>query len=135
MEGREGEKEAEEGRASLDLSAVCVVCQKQYDETESCRSAAHFLLGATINSGKANEMEGGGEEEIGPELELEEEGGGGELFDFMLDNDITKSKCASSNHTHGSLPPDIALPQSTYSSPPDVALPHKRKMPCSGHCW
>ena len=47
-------------------------------------------------------MEGEGEGEIGPELELEEEGVGGDLFDLMLDNDITKSKCASSNHTHGS---------------------------------
>jgi hypothetical protein len=35
----------------------------------------------------------------------------------------------SSNHTHGLLLPDTALPQQTYSSPPDVALPHKRKMP------
>ena len=76
MEGREGEKEVEERRALLDLSAVCVVCQNQYDETESCGSAAHFLSGAAINSGKANEMEGGEEGEIGPELELEEEGGG-----------------------------------------------------------
>ncbi len=135
MEGREGEKEMEEGQASSDLSAVCDVCQKQYDETESCGSAAHFFSGAAINAGKANEMEGGEEGEIGPELELEEEGGGGDLFDFMLDNDITKSICVSSNHTHGSLPPDIALPQPTCSLPHDVALSHKRKMPCSGRYW
>ena len=35
----------------------------------------------------------------------------------------------SSNHTHGLLLPDTALPQQTCSLPPDVALPHKRKMP------
>jgi hypothetical protein len=63
----------EEGRASSDLSAVCIVCQKKYDETESCGSAAHFLSGAAINAGKANEIEGGGEGGIGPELELDEE--------------------------------------------------------------
>jgi len=40
----------------------------------------------------------------------------------MVDYDITKSQCESNNHTHGSLPPAIALP-------PDVALFHKRKMP------
>ncbi len=125
----------EEGRALSDLLAVCVVCQKQYDEMESCGSAAHFISGEAINAGKAHEREGGGEGEIGPELEVEEEGGGGDLVDFLLDNDITKSKCASSNHTHGLLPPDIALPQPTYGSPPGVALPHKRKMPCSGRCW
>ncbi len=76
MEGREGEKEVEEGRASSDLLAVCVVCQNKYDETESCGSAVHFLSGAAINVGKANEIEGGGEGGIGPELELDEEGGG-----------------------------------------------------------
>ncbi len=102
MVGREGEKEVDEGRALSDLSAVCVVCQKQYDEMESCGSAGYFLSGAEINAGKANELEGEGEGEIGPELELEEEGVGGDLFDLMLDNDITKGKCASSNHTHGS---------------------------------
>jgi len=50
--------------------------QKKYEESELCGSAAHFLLGAAINAGKADEMEGGGEGEIGPELELEEEAGG-----------------------------------------------------------
>ncbi len=42
----------------------------------SCGSAAHILLGVAIYAGKADEMEGGGEGEIGPELKLEEEGGG-----------------------------------------------------------
>jgi hypothetical protein len=44
----------------------------------SCAEALPiFLSGAAINASKVNEMEGGGEGEIGPELELEEEGGGG----------------------------------------------------------
>ena len=34
-----------------------------------------YSLGAAINAGKADEMEGEGKGEIGPELELEEEGG------------------------------------------------------------
>ncbi len=57
---------------------------KKYDETESCGSAAYFLLGVAINANKANEMEQGGEGEIGPELELEleEEGGGSDFFDL-----------------------------------------------------
>ena len=75
----EGDEDVEEGGTSMDLSAVGIVCQKKYDETEPCGSAAHFLLGAAINAGKADEMEGGGEGEIGPELELEEEGEGGRL--------------------------------------------------------
>ena len=49
--------------------------KKKYEEMESCISAAHFSLGAAINAGKADEMEGGGKGEIGPELKLEEEGG------------------------------------------------------------
>ena len=73
-------------------------------------------------------MEGGGEGEIGPELELEEEGGGVDLSDYILDNG-SSSQCTSHFSTHGLLPPDVGLPQSTYSLPPDVALPHKRKMP------
>jgi hypothetical protein len=85
-----------------------------------------FLSGAAINAGKANVMEGGGEGEKDPELELLEEGGGG---DFMLYNDNTKSQCASNNHTYGSPPFDVALPQTTHGLPPDVVLPHNRKMP------
>ena len=122
----EGDEDVEEGGASMDLSAVGIVCQKKYDEMESCGSAAHFLSGAAINAGKADVMEGGGEGEKDPELELLEEGGGG---DFMLDNDNTKSQCASNNHTYGSPPLDVALPQPTHGSPPDVVLPHNRKMP------
>jgi len=52
----------------------------------SCGSAAHILLGVAIYAGKADEMEGGGEGERGPELELEEEGGGVDLSDYILDN-------------------------------------------------
>ena len=61
---------------------------KIIDETELCRS--------TANAGKANEIEreGGG---IGPELMLEEEGGRGDLFDIMFDNDNTESQCKSNN--------------------------------------
>ena len=53
-----------------------------------CGSAAHFLLGVAINAGKVDEMERGGKGEIGPELELEEEeeGGGVDLSDYILDN-------------------------------------------------
>lgn len=100
---------------------------KKYDETELCRSAAHFLLGVAINAGKADVMEGGGEGEKDPELELLEEGGG----DLMFDNDNTKSQCISNNHTYGSPPLNVALPQPTDGSPPDVILPHNhnRKMP------
>jgi hypothetical protein len=76
MKGREGEKKVEERHALLELLAVCIVCQTKYDETESCGRAAHFLSGAAINAGKAIEKEGGGEGEIGLELELKEEGGG-----------------------------------------------------------
>ena len=57
----EGDEDVEEGGASMDLSAVGIVCQKKYDETESCGSASHFLSGAAINAGKADVMEGGGE--------------------------------------------------------------------------
>jgi hypothetical protein len=71
----EGCKEVEEGGASMDLSAAGIVC-KTNEETELCGSADHVLLGAAIIAGKADEMEGGGEGEIGPKLELEEEGGG-----------------------------------------------------------
>ena len=39
-----------------------------------------------INAGKADEMEGGGKGEIGLELELEEERGGVDLSDYILDN-------------------------------------------------
>jgi hypothetical protein len=35
MDGREGEKEVEEGVALSNLSAVCGVCTKKYEETES----------------------------------------------------------------------------------------------------
>ena len=78
----EGDEDVEEGGASMDLSAAGIVCPKKYDETESCGSAAHFLSGAAINAGKADVMEGGGEGEKDPELELLEEGGG----DFLFDN-------------------------------------------------
>ena len=98
----------------------------KYDETESCGSAAHFLSGAAINAGKANVMEGGGEGEKDPELELLEEGG---RVDLMLDNDNTESHCASNNHTYGLPPLGVAMPQPTHGSPPDVVLPHNRKMP------
>ena len=70
----------------MELSASGIVCKKIYEEMESCGSATHFSLGAAINAGKADEMEGGGEGEIGPELELKEEGGGVDLSDFILDN-------------------------------------------------
>jgi len=71
----EGDKEVEEGEALMDLSAAGIVCKKIYEESESCVSAAHFLLGTAINAGKADEMEGGSKGEIGPELEFKEEGG------------------------------------------------------------
>jgi hypothetical protein len=61
-----------------------------YDETESCRSAADFLFGAAINAGKDDQMEGGLEGEIGPELDLKEEGVVVDLFEFMLDNNKSK---------------------------------------------
>ena len=61
-------------------------------------------------------MERGGEGEKDPELELLEEGRGG---DFMLDNDNTKSQCATNNHTYGLPPHDVDLPQPTRGSPPD----------------
>ena len=60
--------------APQEFSASGIVCKTIYEEMESCGSTAHFSLGAAINAGKADEMEGGGEGEIGPELELEEEG-------------------------------------------------------------
>jgi hypothetical protein len=63
---------------------------KWYDETEPCGSAADFLLGAAINVGKDNQMEGGLEGEIGPELDLKAEGVGVDLFEFMLDNNKSK---------------------------------------------
>ena len=72
----EGDKEVEEGGGVDGLVSHRHCLQKKYEEMESCGSAAHFLLGAAINDGTADEMEGGGEGEIGPELELEEEGGG-----------------------------------------------------------
>ena len=84
----ERDKEVEEGGVSMKLSAAGIVCKKKYEETELCGSAAHFLLGAAINASKADEMERGGMGEIGPELELEEEGGGGvDLSDYILDNE------------------------------------------------
>ena len=70
----------------MDLSAAGIICRSKYEETESCGSASPFLSCAAINASKADEMEGGGEGEIGPELELEEEGGGGDLSDYILDN-------------------------------------------------
>jgi hypothetical protein len=54
-----------------------------------CGSAADFLLGAAI-TGKDNQMKGGLEGEIGPELDLKEEGVGVDLFEFMLDNNKSK---------------------------------------------
>ena len=87
MEGREGEKEVEEGGALLDFSAVGIVCIWW---NESCGSAADFLLGAAINAGKDDQMEGGLEGEIGPELDLKEEGVVVDLFEFMLDNNKSK---------------------------------------------
>ncbi len=44
-----------------------------------------------INAGKADEMEGGGKGEIGLELELDEEGGGVDLSDYILDNGSSSS--------------------------------------------
>ena len=122
----EGDEDVEEGGTSMDLSAVGIVCQKKYDETEPCGSAAHFLLGAAINAGKANVMEGGGEGDKDPELEWLEKGGG---VDFMLDYDNIESQCASNNHHYGSPPLEVALPQPTHGLPPDVVLPHNRQMP------
>jgi hypothetical protein len=43
-------------------------------------------LGVAINAGKDDQMEGELEGEIGPELDLNEEGVGVDLFEFMLDN-------------------------------------------------
>jgi hypothetical protein len=63
---------------------------KWYDETESCGSAADFLLGTAINASKDDQMEGGLEGEIGTELDLKEEGVGVDLFEFMLDNNKSK---------------------------------------------
>ena len=96
----EGDKEVEEGEALMDLSAAGIVCKKIYEESESCVSAAHFLLGAAINAGKGDQMEGGFVEgEIGPELDLKEEGVGVDLFEFMLDNN--KSKRLIHRNLHG----------------------------------
>jgi hypothetical protein len=81
----EGDEDVEEGGGAHGLVGRRNCLPKKYDETESCRSAAHFLSGAAINAGKANVMEGGGEGEKDPELELLEEGGG----DLMFDNDNT----------------------------------------------
>ncbi len=82
----EGDKEVEEGGGVDGLVGRRHRLQQKYEETESCGSAAQFLLGAAINAGKADEMEGGGEGEIGLELELEEKGGGVDLSDYILDN-------------------------------------------------
>ncbi len=67
----------EGGGVSMDLSAVDIVCPKKYDETSRAEALPIFLSGVAINAGKANVMEGGGEGEKDPELELLEEGGGG----------------------------------------------------------
>ena len=78
------------GRRRWRREGLCQTCRPLasciYDETESCGSAANFLLGAAINAGKDGQMEGELEGEIGPELDLNEEGMGGDLFEFMLDN-------------------------------------------------
>ena len=54
------------------------------------RKLCQFLLGAAINAGKDNQMEGGLEVEIGTELDLKDEGMGVDLIDCMLDNDNTR---------------------------------------------
>ena len=108
MEGRDGEKEGEQGVASSNLLAVSVVCTKKYEETESCGSSADFLSGAAINDGK---------DDIGStELVMKEEGVGVDLFERMVDNDNTIGQSSSIN-----------VQQSTDDALPDV--PHKRKMP------
>jgi hypothetical protein len=117
MEGRDGEKEGEQGVASSNLSAVSVVCTKTYEATESCGSSADFLSGAAINAGKDDQMEGRLEVEIGStELVLKEEGVGVDLFERMVDNDNTIGQSSSINVQQ---PTDDALPD----------VPHKRKMP------
>ena len=48
-------------------------------------------MGAAINASKGDQMEGGFVEgEIGPELDLKEEGVGVDLFECMLDNNKSK---------------------------------------------
>ena len=58
-------EEAEEARVYMDLLAVGVVCQQKYEETKSCRSAAHFLSGMAIDAGKGDKMESVFEGELG----------------------------------------------------------------------
>ena len=68
----------------MDLLAAGIVCKNKKGEMKLCGSAAYFLLGMAINAGKADEMERGGKGEIGPELELEEEEGGGVLTCLII---------------------------------------------------
>jgi hypothetical protein len=82
------------GRRRWRREGLCRTCQPSascvYDETKSCGSAADFLLGVAINAGKDDQIEGGLEGEIGPELDLKEEGVVVDLFGFMLDNNKSK---------------------------------------------
>ena len=51
------------------------------------RKLCQFLLGAAINAGKDDQMEGGLEVEIGTELDLKEQGVGVDLLECMLNNE------------------------------------------------
>jgi hypothetical protein len=127
----EGDEDVEERGASMDLSAAGLVCKKKNEEMESCGSAANFLLGVAINAGKSGEIESSNKEGAGGEEG--EKGGGGDLFVSMSDDNGNTSPFASNSSTHGSPPPDVALPsQLTNGSPPDVDAP--TKMPATLVC-
>ncbi len=116
---------------SMDLLAAGVVCKKKYEETELCGSAADFLLGVAINASKSDEIEISNKEGAGGEEG--EKGGGGDFFGSMSDDNGNTSPCASNSSTHGSPPPDVALPsQLTNGLPPDVVTP--TKMPATLVC-
>jgi hypothetical protein len=98
-----------------------------YDETESCGSAANFLLGAAINDGKDDQMEGGLDGEIGPELDLNEEGVGVDLFLHDLSvsaakNNDLEMKVASHLRTQA------ALKKSHESTMAELMLSHRSKV-------
>jgi hypothetical protein len=77
-----------------------------------------------FNAGKSDEIESSNKEGAGGEEG--EKGGGGDLFDSKSDDNGNTSPCASNSSTHGSPPPDIALPsQLTNGLPPDVVTPTK----------
>ena len=72
-----------------DLLAAAVDVDMLGDHSHNFEATAP-VLGTAINAGKDDQMEGGLEGEIGPELDLKEKGVGVDLFEFMLDNNKPK---------------------------------------------